>query len=312
MRENSIGIVLSLVLLLAACAAPTAIPPVVTQNSTGMPPVNQKTEAYPNPPASGLEAIPYPAAGTPISSTSAYPGPGTLSSSTSDIPISGYEPQTGDASLKRDNVTLDLPNSQLEITLTQPIQVKAILQGSMADSCQSLRVVVTPADNNNVINLDAYTVVDTRVTCSTVIQPISAPIPLGSYSSGQYTVMVNGEMLGQFDTVYTPQPSDDTLKRAEINLDSSQSKLVFLGPLSTEEAAYLVGNLPDPCHHLRIVLTPVDSQNKISLEVYSMFDPQAVCVTVIQPFKVIVPLGNNPAGHYSVDVNAKLLGEFDK
>jgi len=240
-----------------------------------------------------------------------YPAPGTPSTGGS-IPSSGFDPQAGDASLKRDQVFLDLPSSQLVVTVGEPVVVEAILKGNMPDQCHSLRVVVTPPDANKVISLEVYTVVDTRISCTTVLKPFSAGIPLGSFTSGDYTVTVNGEKLGQFATIYSPQPGDETLTRGEASLDMSLSKLVFLGTLSNEEAASLQGNLPDPCHQLRIVLTPADSEKKINLEIYSVYDPQTLCTMVIVPFQVYVPLGNNPAGHYSVYVNGQQLGEFDK
>ena len=129
------------------------------------------------------------------------------------IPVSGYEPQPGDEKLKRDKVFLDLTTSQLVVTATDPAQAKAVLTGNMPDPCHSLRVVVTPADANNTINIEVYSLVDPNTACITVLDPFTASIPLGSYTTGRYTVMVNGESLGQFDTVFAPQPGDDKLTR---------------------------------------------------------------------------------------------------
>jgi hypothetical protein len=115
------------------------------------------------------------------------------------IPHSGYEPQPGDEKLKRDQVLLDLANSNWGTTPGTPTsQVKIVLQGSLPDPCHSLRVVVTPPDANNVINLDAYSVVDPTLACITVLKPFAATIPLGSYTDGEFTVMVNGERFGRF------------------------------------------------------------------------------------------------------------------
>lgn len=114
------------------------------------------------------------------------------------IPPSGYEPQPGDDKLKRDQVFLDLANSQFIIPNTPPFQVQIVLQGNLSDPCHSLRVVVTPPDANNVVNLEAYSVVDPAVACITVLKPFAANIPLGSYTDGEFTVMVNGEPLGKF------------------------------------------------------------------------------------------------------------------
>ncbi len=314
MRAKSAKFLLVLAFFLTGCAAATGTPgTVLTENPFIPAPVTPVNTTYPQPLASEPTANPYPAAGaTPTSSTSAYPAPGGGPTGSAAFPFSGFEPQAKDSTLQRDLVTLDIANSKLEVSVGEPVTVQAILNGNMPDPCHSLRVVATPADANNVISLEAYSVVDTRIACTMVLKPFSAPIPLGSYSSGTYKVTVNGEPLGEFSGTYAPQPGDTKLTRDEVNLDLNFSKLVLLGPLSNQEAAELQGNLPDPCHQLRIALTPADAQGRIDLEVYSVYDPQTMCAMIIVPFDVIVSLGNNPAGHYSVYVNGQLLGEFDK
>ena len=194
---------LIITLILAACSSPTATQPVVTGNPT-IPPAATVTPV----------TYPLPVVGTPLPTTSIYPAPGTPGTGTPVIPLSGYEAQPGDENLKRDTVTLDLPNSQLVVTASDPAAAKAVLSGSMSDPCHFLRVVVTPPDADNTINIDAYTLVDTNTACITKIDPFTASIPLGSYATGQYTVMVNGEKLGEFATVFSPQPGDDKLTRA--------------------------------------------------------------------------------------------------
>ena len=313
MREKSIVLLLVGVLLLTACTSTKGTPPVIITEAPFIPaPTFVTPVTYPNPANNEPTPNPYPAtAGTPNPAT-AYPGPGTPVAGSSLIPPSGFEPQTGDATLTRDDVFFDLPTSQVVISLAQPVKAEAILSGNLPDPCHYLRVVVTPADANNVISLEVYSVVDTRTACTTVLQPFSARIPLGSYSSGDYKVTVNGEPLGQFPAVIMPQPGDENLTRADVTLDMSLSKLVFLGAQSNRETAYLQGSLPDPCHKLRIVVNPANTQNQINLDVYSVYDTRAVCTMVIVPFAISIPLGDNQAGYYIVNVNGKLLGEFDK
>ena len=126
--------------------------------------------------------------------------PATPPSSSPSIPTSGYEPQAGDDALQRSQVFLELESSDLLIMESYPIQVNAILNGNLPDPCHQLRVVVTPANANNEINLEVYSVVDSSQACITVIEPFSATIPLGSYAGGHYSVFVNGELLGEFDS----------------------------------------------------------------------------------------------------------------
>jgi hypothetical protein len=198
-------LVLTLVLAACAGAAPTT-QVVVNEIPTNVPatPRPSISTSIPYPyPASGLEITPtdaaYPGpAGGSYPTNSAYPGPGTQGTGTSVIPASGFEPQPGDEKLKRDQVFLDLANSKFNISATSPFEVQVNLRGNLPDPCHSLRVVVTPPDANNVINLEAYSVVDPADACITVLKPFAADIPLGNYIDGEYTVMVNGERLGSF------------------------------------------------------------------------------------------------------------------
>ncbi len=291
---------LIITLLLAACSTPTATQPVVTEKPIIAPTTTSTPVTYPEP-----------GVGTPVPTTSIYPAPGTPGTGTPVIPLSGYEPQPGDENLKRDTLTMDLPNSQLTVTASDPAQAKASLSGSMSDPCHFLRVVVTPPDANNSINIDAYSLVDPSLACVTKIEPFTASIPLGSYATGDYTVKVNGETLGVFATTFAPQPADGKLTRADVTLDKTASQLILSGTQPEEVSVKMKGTLSDPCHQLRITFTPADAQNKISLEVYSVFDSTKGCTTVIQPFQVIFPLGSFSNGHYSVYLNGELLGEFD-
>jgi hypothetical protein len=128
--------------------------------------------------------------------------PGTQPTPTTvpSIPPSDYEPQPGDAKLQRDQVFVDAENSRVVVNESLPAQVSLILNGSLSDPCHQLRVVVTPANTNKAINLEAYSVFDPSLACITLIKPFSATIPLGSYTGGHYTVYVNGQLVGEFDS----------------------------------------------------------------------------------------------------------------
>src|SRR5512143_2517219 len=116
MRVKSIVSLLILSILLAACASSTGTPPVVVTESPFIPAPATDTP------------LPYmpPAEMTPAPFEPAYPAPSTPSAGTPQIPPSGYEPQPGDENLKRDTVSLDKANSQLVITISDPVQAKAI------------------------------------------------------------------------------------------------------------------------------------------------------------------------------------------
>lgn len=313
MRKKRLLLILVLTVLLVACAVPSTIPPTtVTQNPSGATPNSGMPPMYPYPVAGEPTMVPYPMSGTTPPDNSAYLAPGTPASIEAKIPPSGYEPQAGDNHMRRDPVTLDLAASRLDVTDTQPVQVKVTLNGSLPDSKHVLRVNVSLPEGQNLINIEVYSVVPPGILTSQASMPFTADIPLGSYSSGAYTVVVNGEELGTFIPGYAPQPGDAVLSRGEVTLDMSATQLVTSGSTPNEATVNLSGILPDPCHQLRIVVSPADSQNQINIQVYSVFDPQTMCIMVIKPFEVSIPLSILQNGNYSVYVNGQLLGEFDR
>lgn len=174
-------------LLAAACAAPTE--PVVTPSVTKPP-----SDIYPAP----QQVVSQPTA------TSVYPGPDTSTSNTeTQEPIqmgeSEYSPQPEDDKLKRSTIQLDLEASDILVMESFPVQVNVNLRGSLPDPCHELRVVASEPDSDNHISLEIYSLADPSKACITVIEPFEATISLGSFPEGTYTIIVNGETLGEFD-----------------------------------------------------------------------------------------------------------------
>lgn len=108
---------------------------------------------------------------------------------------------------------------------------------------------------------------------------------------------------------FAPVADDANLTRAEVFLQ--ESSLVIRESFPPQISLSLKGDLPTPCHQLRVQIGSPDSNNKISIEVYSVVDPDMMCTQVIQPFEENVSLGTYPTGHYSVFVNGEPAGEFD-
>jgi hypothetical protein len=298
MKMKSITTFMIISLLLVACGYPMpTMVPTMAENPTVPPTQNSAPISYPSP-----------ADKTAVPTNSPYPEPSNQTPGTPVTPPSDYGPQPGDDRLKRDQVYLDMANSQLVVIATDPIQARAILIGNMSDPCHVLRAIVSPPDITNTINIDVYTLVDTSTGCNTVIKPFTASIPLGSYASGQYIVTVNDEQLGQFVTNFSPLPSDGNLTRGEVNLDMSLTKLATTADDQGMPAVNLQGSLSDPCHQLRIALTPTTAQDKINLEVYSVYDSHTACITVIQPFHVIYPI-SSVSGQSSVYVNGQIVAK---
>lgn len=106
-----------------------------------------------------------------------------------------------------------------------------------------------------------------------------------------------------------PRPGDANLTRGEVFL--AEASLLIRESYPPQVALALAGELPTPCHQLRAEFNPPDTENRIAVEVYSVVDPEQICIQVLEPFEETLDLGTFPTGHYAVWVNGKLAGEFD-
>jgi hypothetical protein len=107
---------------------------------------------------------------------------------------------------------------------------------------------------------------------------------------------------------FAPKPADSGLIRDNAFIESSQ--LLTLESYPLQFMLNLKVNMPTPCHELRIVVSPPDTENKINVDVYSITDPDIVCVQVLAPFEVNYPLGSFPSGTYSLWINGAKVADF--
>lgn len=105
-----------------------------------------------------------------------------------------------------------------------------------------------------------------------------------------------------------PKPSDVGLLRGEVYLDSTDLLTMESYPL--QFMLVLGGNLPTPCHRLRAVVSPPDAENRINVEVYSVANPDEICIQALEGFDANIPLGSFPAGSYTLWVNGEMVAEF--
>ena len=66
--------------------------------------------------------------------------------------------------------------------------------------CHELRVVIGEPDAGKMIDIEVYSVTDPDAVCAQVVEPVEVSIPLGSFPAGHYTVRVNGQEAGEFDS----------------------------------------------------------------------------------------------------------------
>jgi hypothetical protein len=123
------------------------------------------------------------------------------------------------------------------------------------------------------------------------------------------TPVNNLTLLPPSEDPYAPQAGDDALQRGRAFVEATDILVLESFPLQFQIS--LSGNLPTPCHELRIVVDQPDANNDIAVDVYSVVDPDMICMQVLKGFQASVNLGSFPSGHYTVTVNGELSGEFD-
>jgi len=108
---------------------------------------------------------------------------------------------------------------------------------------------------------------------------------------------------------YAPRAGDEKLMWGNVYIDSAQ--LLSLESYPLQFVLALAGSLPTPCNELRAVVNPPDEHNRIQVEVYSLVDPDQICIQMLKPFSVSISLGSFPTGHYTLWVNGEQAGELD-
>jgi hypothetical protein len=109
-----------------------------------------------------------------------------------------FAPKPEDQKLTRGNVYLN--EVSFVIRESFPPQISLQVQGDLPTPCNQLRVDIEAPDAENRIEVELYSVSDPNRVCADVLKPFEEAIHLGIYPTGHYTVWVNGEMAGEFDT----------------------------------------------------------------------------------------------------------------
>lgn len=112
--------------------------------------------------------------------------------------VNPYAPQPDDDRLGRGNAYLDAVD--VLVMESYPVQIGLSLRGSLPTPCHQLRVRVEAADAQNRIVVEVYSVAAADQVCIQVLQPFEANLNLGSYPPGHYSLWVNGEKVGEFDS----------------------------------------------------------------------------------------------------------------
>ena len=111
------------------------------------------------------------------------------------------------------------------------------------------------------------------------------------------------------DHEYAPKPEDATLERGKVYIEYTEILLLESYPVQIN--LLITGTLPDPCHKLRAEAFPADDQNRIDVDVYSVFDSGEMCIQVLEPFEATIPLGAYSVGTYSIWLNGEEIGTVE-
>jgi hypothetical protein len=111
-----------------------------------------------------------------------------------------YAPQPGDSDLMYGDLTID--SSSVFLTKSQPPQVLVNFAYFQPTPCYQLRVEVSGPDEQNHITLKGYAVAEKDKPCNlmALATPLQASLNLGSVPSGHYTVSLNDNQIGEFDS----------------------------------------------------------------------------------------------------------------
>lgn len=145
--------------------------------------------------------------------------------------------------------------------------------------------------------------------CAPATAPATEPATLPPDSAVTSPPITDRIATGLPNMPFLPNPGDIKLERGNVFI--SESELLIRESYPVQIALALSGELPTPCHQLRININLPDAENKIQIDIYTVFNPALNCIQVLKPFQENVELGTFPSGHYTVWVNENQVGEFD-
>jgi hypothetical protein len=187
MNHKKICFLLFIGLIMTACGKPTPPPP--------MPEPKEVIEALPAP------VVIKPATVQP---TVTIP-PTTQSKETPLIPPAGtpevtplIPPPPGSQGMMRGHAFPDV--MALNVEPGTPAKVSLRLKGDLPTPCHILQVDMAAPDSENRIQIEVYSLVDPNKMCAQVLVPFEQELVLGSFSGGRYSVLVNGQQVGEFDS----------------------------------------------------------------------------------------------------------------
>ena len=137
-----------------------------------------------------------PATGTPEPDLPVSPSDSPTTAE--EPPAMSYAPQPEDVNLSRGEIFME--ENGLLIRESYPPQIALGISGNLPTPCHQLRAMISEPDGENRINVEVYSVVDPNMMCTQVLKPFMENIELGTFPSGHYSVYINDELAGEFDS----------------------------------------------------------------------------------------------------------------
>ena len=137
------------------------------------------------------------------------------------------------------------------------------------------------------------------------VEPYPEPEEITDYQSDSNTYPAPQE---EIQNDWKPVSNDSSKSRGSAEI--TEARIDELESLPVQYKLYLNGNLPTPCSELRVVISDADKKQRVYIDVYSIFDPNEMCIQVLEPFNVQIPLEQYPNGT-TIWVNGEKVGEIN-
>ncbi|MFV1860058.1 MAG: hypothetical protein ACC647_12005, partial [Anaerolineales bacterium] len=211
----------------------------------------------------------------------------------------------------KDTGALLIESAELLQAESWPVQVRLELAGTLPSACHSLDYAVVLPGAGREIEVEVQAIFEEGSECSGEPQPFRQGIGLGSYTDGDFQVLLNGEPVGEFRLGGGAQggAGEGGFVRGPVYVD--ETELIFLESFPVQVELVLRGSLPTPCATLEWRAETPDEQGRIMVEAFSLQDPAVDCIQILQEMDERLPLGSYADGSYSVWLNGELVGEFD-
>ncbi|MGB6422595.1 MAG: hypothetical protein WBF05_12225, partial [Anaerolineales bacterium] len=78
-------------------------------------------------------------------------------------------------------------------------QFELLVEGALPTPCHELRVEISDPDEQNRIYVEVYSLSKPGEICVQVLESFDENVPLKGFPSGEYSVWVNGEEVGEIN-----------------------------------------------------------------------------------------------------------------